>query len=273
MTVEGRAVDLSPREFSLLECFLRHPGPVADPRPAARPGVAVLGRGDPERGRRLRPLPAHEARRGRPLDRDGARRRATGWPMADGDGRRARRRRRRPSATRGRRRPAHPARPLAPRRVERRLDARWCSSCSASRCTSRSRGTLARASVGQLVRAGRPGRDGLEGGGRRPGRRTGPVRLPVRRPATRSCSRSTTEGNAVQLNRGPVRGDPGPARDRRHRSAAPPRRTAICVDRLDRHPTGDGARPDPHPARDLPARRPDVLPAGRSRTARRRSGR
>jgi DNA-binding response OmpR family regulator len=28
VTVEGRAVDLSPREFSLLECFLRHPGQV-----------------------------------------------------------------------------------------------------------------------------------------------------------------------------------------------------------------------------------------------------
>jgi DNA-binding response OmpR family regulator len=26
VTVEGRPVDLSPREFSLLECFLRHPG-------------------------------------------------------------------------------------------------------------------------------------------------------------------------------------------------------------------------------------------------------
>jgi DNA-binding response OmpR family regulator len=26
VTVEGRQVDLSPREFSLLECFLRHPG-------------------------------------------------------------------------------------------------------------------------------------------------------------------------------------------------------------------------------------------------------
>ncbi|HET7181945.1 MAG TPA: response regulator transcription factor [Candidatus Limnocylindrales bacterium] len=26
VTVEGRLVDLSPREFSLLECFLRHPG-------------------------------------------------------------------------------------------------------------------------------------------------------------------------------------------------------------------------------------------------------
>jgi DNA-binding response OmpR family regulator len=26
VTVEGKAVDLSPREFSLLECFLRHPG-------------------------------------------------------------------------------------------------------------------------------------------------------------------------------------------------------------------------------------------------------
>jgi DNA-binding response OmpR family regulator len=25
VTVKGRAVDLSPREFSLLECFLRHP--------------------------------------------------------------------------------------------------------------------------------------------------------------------------------------------------------------------------------------------------------
>jgi DNA-binding response OmpR family regulator len=28
VTVEGRRVDLSPREFSLLECFLRHPGQV-----------------------------------------------------------------------------------------------------------------------------------------------------------------------------------------------------------------------------------------------------
>ena len=28
VTVAGRAVDLSPREFSLLECFLRHPGQV-----------------------------------------------------------------------------------------------------------------------------------------------------------------------------------------------------------------------------------------------------
>jgi DNA-binding response OmpR family regulator len=26
VTVDGRAIDLSPREFSLLECFLRHPG-------------------------------------------------------------------------------------------------------------------------------------------------------------------------------------------------------------------------------------------------------
>jgi DNA-binding response OmpR family regulator len=25
VTVDGRAVELSPREFSLLECFLRHP--------------------------------------------------------------------------------------------------------------------------------------------------------------------------------------------------------------------------------------------------------
>jgi two-component system OmpR family response regulator len=28
VTVDGRAVELSPREFSLLECFLRHPGQV-----------------------------------------------------------------------------------------------------------------------------------------------------------------------------------------------------------------------------------------------------
>ena len=26
MTLDGRTVDLSPREFSLLECLLRHPG-------------------------------------------------------------------------------------------------------------------------------------------------------------------------------------------------------------------------------------------------------
>ena len=33
-----------------------------DPRPAARPGVAVRRRGDAQRGRRLRPLPSRQAR-------------------------------------------------------------------------------------------------------------------------------------------------------------------------------------------------------------------
>ena len=67
------------------------PGPVADPRPAPRPGMAVLRRGHAQRGRRVRALPAHQARRS---GRAGSRRSAasaTGWPMADqaGDGRSA----------------------------------------------------------------------------------------------------------------------------------------------------------------------------------------
>ena len=65
VTVDGKPVDLSPREFSLLECLLRHPGQTLSRDQLldqAWPfGVAVT----PERGRRLRPLPARQARRGR----------------------------------------------------------------------------------------------------------------------------------------------------------------------------------------------------------------
>ena len=45
------------------------------PRPAARPGVAVQRRGHAERRRCLRPLPADQARPGGFVDRDGSRRR------------------------------------------------------------------------------------------------------------------------------------------------------------------------------------------------------
>ena len=41
VTVDGRPVDLTPREFALLECLLRHPGQVLIARPAARRGLAV----------------------------------------------------------------------------------------------------------------------------------------------------------------------------------------------------------------------------------------
>ena len=65
MTVDGATVDLSPREFSLLECLLRHPGQTLSRDQLldqAWPfGVAVT----PERGRRVRPLPARQARVGR----------------------------------------------------------------------------------------------------------------------------------------------------------------------------------------------------------------
>ena len=122
VTVDGANVDLSPREFSLLEALLRHAGHDAHARPAAGPRVAVQRRGDAERGRRLRPLPAHQAgRRGVP-DRDGPRggippRRCLTAPRPT---RGTRRRAGRPR----RRRPADQAHPLAPRRLERAVDAR-----------------------------------------------------------------------------------------------------------------------------------------------------
>ena len=74
VTLDGKTIDLSPREFSLLECLLRHPGPDAVARPAARPGLAVQRGRDAQRGRRLRPLPARQARFGRQADRDRPRR-------------------------------------------------------------------------------------------------------------------------------------------------------------------------------------------------------
>ena len=45
--------------------------PDADARPAARPGLAVRGRGDPQRGRCLHPLPARQAGRRGAAHRDG----------------------------------------------------------------------------------------------------------------------------------------------------------------------------------------------------------
>ena len=62
VTVGGKAVDLSPREFSLLECLLRHPGQVLLARPAPRAGVAVWRLPHAEHGRHVCPLPARQAR-------------------------------------------------------------------------------------------------------------------------------------------------------------------------------------------------------------------
>ena len=61
VTVDGRPVDLTPREFSLLEALMRHPDQVLTPRPAARPRLAVRRRRHAELGRRVRRLPAPEA--------------------------------------------------------------------------------------------------------------------------------------------------------------------------------------------------------------------
>ena len=97
------------------------PRPDAVARPAARPGLAVQRRGDAERGRRLRPLPARQARCGRQADRDGPRRGLSSGRCLTGScpdrDHRARARRR------DRRQPDDPARPPQPRPVERRHDA------------------------------------------------------------------------------------------------------------------------------------------------------
>ena len=100
-------VDLTAREFSLLECLLRHPGHALSRDQLldmAWPfGVAVTH----EHGRRIHHLPAPEARAGRRgQDRDRPRDRLPDWSRHDP------------------RRRARPARPLAAPRLERRDDAR-----------------------------------------------------------------------------------------------------------------------------------------------------
>ena len=86
VTVNGVTVDLSPREFSLLEALLRHAGQTLTRDQLldhAWPfSVAVT----PERRRRLRALPAHQARRRGLPGRDGARRGvpARRWLTASG---------------------------------------------------------------------------------------------------------------------------------------------------------------------------------------------
>ena len=96
--------------------------PDAVARPAARPGLAVQRGRDAERGRRLHPLPAREARRGRATDRDRPRRRAIAWPMPDGDLTPSEATAPGTCRRRGRRGP-RPACPAQPRAVERRDDA------------------------------------------------------------------------------------------------------------------------------------------------------
>ena len=109
----------------------------AHPRPAARPRLAVRGGRHAERRRRLRPLPAREARTGRRADPDAPRDRlpARGLGVtARPDGRR----------------PPAPPRPLAARRLERRHRARSCSSRSGSSCRSPSPARSRRPASAQL---------------------------------------------------------------------------------------------------------------------------
>ena len=74
MTVDGRQRRAQPARVlaARVPAPPSRPDPVA--RPAARPGLAVRGRGDAERGRCLHPLPARQARVGRPVDPDRPRR-------------------------------------------------------------------------------------------------------------------------------------------------------------------------------------------------------
>ena len=64
-TVAGTEVDLSAREFALAEIFLLQPRPGAQPRAAARPRLGLRLRPGLQRRRRLRRLPAPQARRRR----------------------------------------------------------------------------------------------------------------------------------------------------------------------------------------------------------------
>ena len=80
----ARRIDLSPREFSLLECLLRHPGQTLSRDQLLDQAWPFSVAVTPERRRRLHPLPARQARRGRATDRDRPWRRAIVWPMPDG---------------------------------------------------------------------------------------------------------------------------------------------------------------------------------------------
>ncbi len=57
-----REISLSPKEFALLETFMRRPGRGAVAAPAARARLGLRLREPLERRRRLRPLPAREDR-------------------------------------------------------------------------------------------------------------------------------------------------------------------------------------------------------------------
>ena len=59
----GAELDLTRREFDLLEAFMRHPGLVLSPHAAARAGVGLRLGGGRQRRRRVRRLPAPQARR------------------------------------------------------------------------------------------------------------------------------------------------------------------------------------------------------------------
>ena len=72
-SVGGETVELSAREFELLRTFLQHPNQVLSPRAAPRARLGLRLRPGLERRRRLRRLPAQEARPGEV--RDGPRRR------------------------------------------------------------------------------------------------------------------------------------------------------------------------------------------------------
>ena len=68
-TRAGRELGLTRREFDLLDVFVRHPGQVLCARPAAVARVGLHDRRRDERRRRLRRLPAAQAReRGRAAD-------------------------------------------------------------------------------------------------------------------------------------------------------------------------------------------------------------
>ena len=60
--VDDRTVELTAREFTLLEMFLRHRDQVLSPRTAAQPRVGLRLRPRLERGRRVRALPPQETR-------------------------------------------------------------------------------------------------------------------------------------------------------------------------------------------------------------------
>ena len=226
------------------------PGPGAVARPAARPGLAVRRGGDAQRGGRLHPLPAREARRGRAADRDRPRRRLRHGRCLTA--------RRTPTETSDE--PNAPPTPPTPG-WSGASGATWCCGAAGRRCVVLLVLGVALyvAVAGSLAK--RSGMAQLDGRDRRT---SSPASAPdpATPPRTGSASAAPTSGTSRVLapNGHAVvgRATSGcrracPTRRGRRRRARPAR---ACDVRTDRAPT---ARPGPHPDRERHGAHGDIV--------------